>query len=564
MLGFIRKIKVIKRFNRILLVLLRAGFGAYLYQVGLKRHIPYTRRFSGAAKAQKSELPIKFRQALETLGPVFVKFGQILSTRSDLLPKEYLVELEKLQAHVPPFSYQEALSVIEDNFQQPVEAVFKEFETQPFASASLGQVYKARLKYGELVAVKVQRPGAKQQIQLDTEVLLMLAHVLEKHSPAIKEFNLLGMVQEFRRWTLNEIDYRKEATNCEIFSDFFRDDPHIYGPKVYWEYSGPSVLTLEFVEGVSLGEVINHRAKPALGRKQIAHFIADSFVKQCFEYGFFHADPHPGNIFIIKNKHIMFLDFGMVGFLDSKLTGIAANIFVALMQKDVESVVNFLLQIEEDYDETLGERAVEQAVKVNALRRQMTELILQWPVQGQAGNYTQLFSQMLDSAVKSGVRVPVDLLMLGKTVTTLDVVMKELDPEFRLEAWEKPLLEQIILKRLQGKEVKSQLTKQALVVEELMKKLPESTAKIVKNLEGRRLGGELNVQQLLEYERLLNANTRLNSSGVLIAAMIVAAALLYKVENQPRVFGWTLAQLGLIFGFGLVIILLLSNFKKGE
>jgi ubiquinone biosynthesis protein len=559
-----QRFKVIKRFNRILLVFLKAGFSTHLYSAGFNKHISYRQRLLHKNNVAAAELPAKFRAALEQLGPVFVKFGQILSTRSDLLPKEYIRELEKLQSQVPPFSYQEALDVIADNFDRPVEEIFKEFETRPFASASLGQVYKARLKSGELVAVKVQRPGAKKQIELDTQVLFMVAHLLEKYSPTIKEYDLLGMIQEFRRWTLNEIDYRKEATNCEIFSDFFKDDPHIYGPKVYWEYSGASVLTLEFVEGPSLGEVLSGHAKAGLDKKQLAHLIADSFVRQCFEYGFFHADPHPGNIFIIKNKHIMFLDFGMVGFLDAKLTGIAANVFLALMQRDVEGVLNYLLQIEEDYDESLGEREASQAVKVNVLRRQLTELILQWPTQGQAGNYTQLFIQMLDNAVKSGIKVPVDLLMLGKTVATLDVVMKELDPEFRLETWEKPLFEKIILKRLEAKEVRAQLTKKALVIEDLVKKLPESTARIVKNLESRRVGMELNTQQLLEYERLLNANSRLNSRGALIAAMIVAAALLYNVENQPRVFGWTLAQLGLVVGIGLLIIFLLSNFKKGE
>ncbi len=225
LINLIRKIKVIKRFNKIVLVFFHVGFGVLISSIGLGKHIHPFRKFREKETVKNSELPKKLKQAFETLGPVFVKFGQILSTRSDILPKEYIQELEKLQTKVQPFAFNQAKRSIEENLGGSIENIFKNFENTPFASASLGQVYRAELKSGEKVAVKVQRPGAKEQIKLDTQVLLILAHLVEKYEPETKKYNFFEVIQEFRRWTLNELDYRKEATNCEIFSNFFKKIP---------------------------------------------------------------------------------------------------------------------------------------------------------------------------------------------------------------------------------------------------------------------------------------------------------------------------------------------------
>lgn len=558
----IRKLKVIKRLSYILLIFFQAGFGALIYRFGFKKHIPLHHRIS-AKKHSEQELPIKLRKALEKLGPVFVKFGQILSTRSDLLPPEYIRELEKLQAAVPPFSHQKAREIVEENFGRSVDQTFKQFEKKPFASASLGQVYKAQLKTGETVAVKVQRPGAKEQIKIDTEVLLTLAHLAEKYFPEAKNYNLLEIVQEFRRWTLNELDYRKEATNCEIFSNFFKDDPHIFGPKVYWEYSGDSVLTLEFADGISLKEVVQAKGKNKVDKKLIAHRIADSFIKQCFDYGFFHADPHPGNIFVIKNGRLLFLDFGMVGFLDNRLTSIGSSMFLALIQKDIEMITRLMLQVEKDYDEKADQQDMRQIVKINAFRKDLNQLVLQWSTTGQDGQFTKLFYDLMNIAVKNGFGVPVDLMMLSKAVLTLDVVIKELDPKFRMEKWERPMVEKILSKKLSPKNVSSGLQSAAVVMEDILKKLPDSTATIISNLEKTHLSSGLSAEQLFEYEQLLNAKSVFSTYGTIAAAIIIASALMYEVASQPMIFGKTLSEWGLYLGLFLIIMLLISNKKKG-
>lgn len=550
-----RKIKILTRFNTILLAFFAAGFSGWIADLKLKCHLPLSHQLANDDSQATSQLPHKFRGVLIKLGPVFVKFGQILSTRTDILPKEYIEELEKLQAKVPPFSFHLAKNSIEKSFHKKLEEIFAEFEPKPFASASLGQVYKAKLKTGEVVAVKVQRPGAKEQIKLDTEVLIMVAHWVDRHFEQARGLNLIGLVKEFRRWTLNELDYRKEATNCEIFSNFFKEDPNVFGPKVFWDYTSDNVLTLELVQGISLGDLVAGHKIIKHNNKQLAHVIADSFVRQFFEYGFFHADPHPGNIFVLKNGHVTFLDFGMVGFLDERLTSLASTMFVALMQKDIETLVNLLIKLEENYDDKANKRPVNAA----GLRKELNQLVLQWPESGQAGKFTNLLASILDTAVKNGINVPTDLSMLAKSIITLDVVVKQLDPEFQMEKWERPMVEKILTKKLEGKNLKSAAKISAITLEELIKKLPESTAAVVERLEQGRFGMEVSGQQLVEYEKLLNANSKINTYGMLLAAVLIASALIYQVKGQPELFGLSVAQIALYGSLALIVIFLLQN-----
>jgi ubiquinone biosynthesis protein len=551
----IHKLKILKRFNAILLAFFGAGFSWFIYRLGLKKSLPFTHQLS-QKKVSRGELPRKFREVLEKLGPVFVKFGQILSTRQDILPKEYIQELEKLQNSVPPFSFIEAKKTIESDLNKPLEEIFEEFSAIPFASASLGQVYKAKLFSGQMVAVKVQRPKAKELIKLDTEVLLMLAHWIDRHLPDAKGYNLIDVVQEFRRWTLNELDYKKEAANCEIFSNFFKNDKHIYGPKVFWQYSSGSVLTLEFVNGISLGDVVSGKKGITVNKKLLAHTIADSFVRQFFEYGFFHADPHPGNIFILPGGKVLFLDFGMVGFLDEKLTGLGLGLFLSLIEKDIEGLVNGLLQIQENYGEAGKE------VDVNGMRRELNQLILQWPSDRQAGNFTLLLSEIMNTAIKHGVGVPTDFSMLGKSIVTLDSVVKQLDGEFSIERWEQPLVEKILSRKLEPKALANKVKSSAFILEDVIKKLPETTATVLDNLEKGNLGAEVSSRQLLEYEKLINANSKINTHGTLLAAVLIASALIFQIKGQPEIFGLNVAQIGLYGSLILITMYLITNLGK--
>jgi ubiquinone biosynthesis protein len=424
-----------------------------------------------------------FRELLESLGPVFVKFGQILSTRYDLLSAEYINELKKLQYSVSSLRESDAKETIEKSFGQEMNNIFKYFDFKPFASASLGLVYKAKLVSGQDVAVKVQRPGIKKQVRIDSSVLFLLINILERKSPKLKKYNLKNAVAEFKRWTLNEIDYKKEATNYEIFNGLFKDDKNILTPKVFWKYTNTDVLTLELIEGFHLQDIIENNLSPqtlsTVNKKTIAKRFGDTFIFQYFKYGFFHADPHPGNIIIDKKNRLFFLDFGMVGIIDSKLVDIASGIFLSLLQKDADGIVQNIIRLENEYTKDTWKDKVDES----SLSRDITELVLDWSANGKAGKFTELYYRIVNSAICNGVTVPVDLIMLSKSIVTIDIIIQKLNPDFRLENWETKITISNREKQLKKWDL-SHMNNLIFFINDLAKDLPESLPKILKNLEG--------------------------------------------------------------------------------
>lgn len=548
-----KKIKTINRLRHILVVFCGAGFSFYIHQYGLGRHVPNE---ASALDGRGGNLPKKFRLTLEKLGPVFVKFGQILSTRWDLLPPEYIAELEKLQTNAPEFSYGHTIKTIEKEFGKPIRKVFKTFATRPFAAASLGQVYRATLHTGEEVAVKIQRPHAKEDVELDTRALIFAARLAEKYLPNGQAYNLVGITQEFKRWTTNELDYRKEATNCEVFDNFFKDNEHIKAPKVYWEYCNQSVLTMEYIEGQALSEILKSKTKNTAQKKQLVQILGDGFLRQYFEFGYFHADPHPGNILVLENNQVVFLDFGMVGFLDERLTTIASSMFLALMQKDVDKLVALSLDLHRDYNDNQGQNITQ--VNANGLRKELNQLVIQRSSE-QSAQFTRIFFDLLNTAIKFKIAVPVDLVMLSKSLLTLDVVVTQLSPGLNLESWEQPLVEHIVLQRLSPKKLKSKAENAAVVADDIIKRLPESTAAILNNLETGNFGTQMNHVQLEEYEHLLNQTPPSPGAATLLTTIVIASALTYLSPGQPTLWGWPVSQVTLYVGIIGILFLIIKH-----
>lgn len=318
------------------------------------------------------------------------------------------------------------------------------------------------------------------------------------------------------------------------------------------------------MDGESLGDILANRAKQKVNKKLIAHRLADSFIKQYFDYGYFHADPHPGNIFVLPGNKLMFLDFGMVGLLDSQLTALASGAFLALVQRDVEKIVTILVQIEENYDERAQTKDVRDMVNVNSLRKEITQIVLQWSSVGKSGQFTKLFYDVMEAAVKNGVSVPVDLTLFSKSIVTLDSVACELDPGLKIEEWEEPLVEKIVIGRFKSDKLKDRAQSAAMAIDELLKKLPDSTASIVSNLERGRFGMEVNAEQLIDYEKLLNANARFSTYGTFFAAVIIAVALIYQSGSHPLQWKYTIPGWGLYLGIILIILFFLRVRRKAN
>jgi len=338
MFHIIKEVRDIKRFNQIVRVLFEEGFDLLLANIGLSHRIPFTNMLKSRLKGkQEVKHEVRLRRTLERLGPTFIKFGQVLSIRPDLVPKDYCRELEKLQDKVPEFAFEEVISIVEGGLGKKIHEIFSHFEKKPIASASISQVHAATLKTGEKVAVKVQRPDVKKLMETDIEIMLYFASLIERHIEKAKRFKPSKIVNEFKEWTEKELDFRLEARNAKRFKENFKGSKTVYIPKVYDELTTEKVLVLEFIEGIDLHD-LSQIKKRKINFNEIIKNGFDAIFTQVFVHGIFHADPHPGNIIILKNNSIAFIDFGIVGYFDEKLKNKSVDLLYGIVEKDEDSV----------------------------------------------------------------------------------------------------------------------------------------------------------------------------------------------------------------------------------
>ncbi|HWR59978.1 MAG TPA: AarF/UbiB family protein, partial [Clostridia bacterium] len=338
----------IRRYRKIIKVFAKRGFGLLIDRLGIFDYLKLGRSIPNIdAEAESSRLSAgaRLRLSLEELGPAFVKLGQILSTRPDIFPPEVVEELKKLQDSVPPFSFSEVREVIEAEFEDTLENIYKEFEEKPVAAASISQVHRARLRSGKPVAVKVQRPGIERTIQLDINILKDLAHFIDHHTQYGKLYDCSGMVLEFENTIKNELDFTKEAENAEAFKQNFTQDEGVVVPEIKWIYTTKRVLTMEYIEGV---RVDDYQALEQWGidRRALAKKLAASICNQILRDGFFHADPHPGNIQVLPEGTVVFLDLGMVGRLNELRKRMIASFFIGVASRDSAMVVKSIIDLE--------------------------------------------------------------------------------------------------------------------------------------------------------------------------------------------------------------------------
>jgi len=492
----------------------------------------------------------RLRRTFQELGPTFVKFGQILSTRWDIFDPDTISELTKLQSDVVPFPWRRAKKILQRGLKRPIREVFASFDATPVASASLGQVYRARLTSGEDVAVKVQRPGAKRIIAIDTAALAFGVRFAEWLAPALRPYHLRDAIIEFRRWSLNELNYTLEAANADIFSRRFEGDKHIFSPRVFWEATSRQVLTLEYVNGVPLKDIIATKGN-ARRQARIARMGADAFMRQYFEFGFFHADPHPSNIFILKDDTVYFLDFGIVGRLDSRLTEIVAELFLALLQKDERGVVEAMTAMHREYADSNSALANS---TVNAFRKAAAEIIDQWfGVKSRTHSFTRIFYDLLHAAVSHGLFVPVDVLMMAKSIVTLDSVTRQLNPKFDIGAFEEPLLRRMIKKRLDPNRLAREAKDVVSSLEHMISLLPRYSGRLSEELASGSFGQEPRPFDLAAFELRLEARAARRSNAIMAAALFIGSAALFRLSSEPHLGGVAFSTIGFLLGFVLLL-----------
>jgi ubiquinone biosynthesis protein len=421
-----------------------------------------------------ASLPRHFRQALEEVGPTFVKLGQMLSTRPDLLPPDYINELAKLQDEVPPVAWHEIRQVIQAELQAPPEEIFAMIDSTPIAAASLGQVHLARLPSREKVVVKIQRPNILATIQTDLEIIQDIARYLEQHTPLGRIYRLEEMAEDFSDMLNNELNYQREGQNADRFRHNFAEEEYLYIPRVHWEYSTRRVLVLEHITGIKIDNILA-LDEAGYDRHKIATRAAKFIIKEVLEDGFFHADPHPGNLIIMDNEVIGVMDFGMVGHLSDQDRMNLIRLYAVAVRMDVQGVVDELIHI----------GAAPQTVDRRALTRDVERLLnYYYGLPLKEIRATEVINEVMPIAFKHHLRLPTNLWLLGKTLAMIEGLGLKLDPEFDIFAFSAPRVGRLLVKNLlPNRRTAENLLRRWLTWNDLLDDIPHISSIMLQRIE---------------------------------------------------------------------------------
>ncbi len=503
------------RLREIIRVMTKYHFGNILEAVGLKNRLFETLKLYIKSPEEVHEpAHVRLRLVLEELGTTFIKLGQVLSTRADLVGREVAEELAKLQDEAPPFPFEDVKRVLESELGVPMEEVFAEFQEEPVASASIGQVHRARLRNGDAVAVKVQRPGIADTVKSDIILMKYLAKLANDRVPGLRYYNLPGIVAEFERAIRKELDYHQEANNVERFRAMFMDDETVYAPYVYREYSTGRVLTMEYVDGVKLTDILKSDIK--FNARVIAERGARCYFKQIFIHGFFHADPHPGNILVQKGNVLCFLDFGMMGHLDRSFRDRLAELFILLMNYDVNGIVNQLRYMNILTEETDLEEVKYDIIDLldryyGADVRKVGEILTEFTMPGMIRRHR--------------IRIPRDFVLLARVMSMAEDLGERLDPRFNglAVAWE--MTHKLIRNRLNPLRNLDEVPAAIIELEHIMNDLPRGLISALQKLEEGKLKMELEHRNLDEISVRIERSTNRISLAMLVSALIIGSSL---------------------------------------
>lgn len=548
----------VKRYREIVDVMMRYGFGYLVNRFGLRPVRSLRERFFGPRPIPHQILVIseavRLRQALTELGVTFVKLGQILSTRYDLVPEEYIAELAKLQDMVPPFRYDEAKKVIEKEFKKDLDEIFISFDPEPIAAASIGQVHRAKLVGGEDVAVKVMRPGVEKQIETDLAIMMSLARFADKHIKESKFFNPLGFVEEFARIIRQEIDYAHEAQNARRFYHNFAGSSTVVIPKVYDEYVSKHVLTQEYSDGIRLSD-IGRIEEAGLDKKKISTDIANAYLKMIFDDGFYHADPHPGNILVTPDGKIVFLDFGMAGYVDPDLREWLADLIIAIQRNDAGYLIEALAEM----------GLVVEGAESSVFRIKIEELINRY--YGMTAKFIdpiRVLHDLIEILIKSRGKIPANIMLLSKTLVIRDEIARNIDPDHNFAELIEPYVKKLVEERISPTYILKETARTVWDFARLVKAFPRRLNNILSKAEKGTMKFELEHRGFEALVEELDITSNRLSFSLIISALIVGSSIIITTDMPPRFFGVPIMGMFGFFiagvlGFGLVISILRSG-----
>ncbi len=500
---------------------------------------------------------VRLREMLDELGPTFVKFGQLLSTRPDIVPPDIVFELKGLQDAVTPFPFEQARAVVEEELELTLEQLYLEFDEVPIAAASIGQVHRAVLPNGRSVVVKVQRPNAPRQIEADLELMYQLARFARERVRALEFIDTVAVVDEFARSIRQELDYRIEARNAEQFHKNFTGYPHVRVPRVYWSYSRSRVLTLELLEGFQLRDLDTERYSMS-ERRQLAYRIAETWMAMIFRHGFFHADPHPANILVLGNgDQVGLVDFGTAGQLapddSSKLTGL----FIEVVNQNVEAIPRRLASLGVRYPKEREEEFVAELRSIfdRYYGASLSEID---PIQVIREAFALIYRMQLT--------LPTRFILLDRAIATLGSVGIELYPDFNVFEVAKPYARELMIERFTPQRVAARVQNEARNYASMMLELPYQVHDVLQEVRDGQIEVGFRHQGLDDLiKRMDVVFNRLGIAVVALGGAITSGILAASIEGGFEILGVPLvAAIGLFLSTLLSIWLVWGVLRSGR
>jgi ubiquinone biosynthesis protein len=545
------------RVREIVAVLVRHGLGNLVQRLGLSKglerasdllHLP------GNHEAEMLDSPVRVRRALEELGPAFVKLGQVLATRVDMFPPEWIAEFEKLQSNVPPVDFALILPELTALLGRDPAEIFLELDPNPVGAASIAQVHRAQLLDGSEVVLKIRRPGIIPKIEADLRILRHIASLMEFEFPESRRYQPVKIAEEFSKSLRRELNFSTEARNSERFAQNFKAHLDIVIPKVYWEWTSESLNVQSYIAGVAGNDLLGVDAA-GLDRCILASRGADAVLKMVLIDGYFHADPHPGNVKYLPDNQIAFLDFGMVGRLPHPRRDQIVDLLAALAQRDEHGILNVLL-------EWTGDTVVDEE-KLTA------------DIAGFMFDYENLalkdirFGNLLNDVVQMmrehQITLPSDLTLLFKALITLEGLGRQLDPEFQMVTHLTPFVKEVILARYSPRSLIKRSKEGVFEAVQLLSGLPRDIGKLIKQARRGNLRIDLDLKRLDQFGQQITRSANRLTMGIVTGALIIGSSIVMTVQAGPTIFG--LPLLGFI-GFVLAVLntiwLVLSIWISGK
>ena len=543
LLETVSAIRDLPRLHEITTVMIRHGFGDVMRRLGVISLLERAGQMLHLPKAEEKhaalETPQRIRLAFEELGPTFIKLSQLLSTRVDVFPPEWIAEFEKLLDRAAPVPFEKLLPTLETALGRSPFELFKELQTEPSGAASIAQVHRATLQDGTPVVLKIRRPDIRPKIEADLRILNHIAALIEAEIPEARRFRPVQIAQEFGRSLLRELDLALEARNQERFRANFADDPAILIPRIYWEWTSQHLNVQQYVSGIAGNDLAAIDAA-GLDRKLLAKRGAEAVLKMILLDGYFHADPHPGNVLYLADNRLVLLDFGMVGRLSEQRRNQIVDILAAISQHDEQGMLEVLLEWNED-----GE--VDEA----GLYRDVSELVSDYESRALKDiRLVDLLTEVTAIMRAHSLALPSDLTLLFKALITLEGLGLMLDPDFHITDHLDPFLQRVLRQRYHPATLFKRGRRGLNEAFTLLSGLPRDAARLLKEARRGRLKIDLDVKRLDHFGHQLDRSTSRLIIGILTAALIIGSSIVMTVQGGPTLFGLPLfGLLGYMIAF---------------